>query len=133
MINPKAIINLNHLKHNLKILRNAADDAELMPVIKANAYGHGMLEIANALHKEDIKTVCVATHDELMELLKSKIEIDIFHLGKISIENISSNDFNHCIFTINSIDDVLYIHKLKINKKIRCHIKVDTGLNRMGC
>ena len=56
------------------------------------------------------------------------------HLGKISL--IDKKLFNDkIIFTINSIEDIDYINNIcnKYSKKVRCHIKVDTGMNRMGC
>ena len=95
MIYPKAIIKLDNLKNNIKYLKSISNESTLMPVVKANAYGHGVIEISKELYNSGIKCVCVATIVE----------------------------------AINQIN----LYAKKNNQKFRCHIKVDTGMNRMGC
>ena len=135
MFNPKAYINLNHLRSNISYLRSISNNAELFPVIKADAYGHGSLRIAEELVKMNISTVCVATYLEIKELIESKISIDVLHLGKISYAKFDIYFNQNVIVTVNSIEDVDKICLLTKdkNKSIRCYIKLDTGMNRMGC
>ena len=129
----KAIINLKNLRDNLDYLKSISLNADIYPVIKANAYGHGLVKIAKILQEENVKGGCVATINEVRELLDAKISFSILHLGKISYSNIDLYN-NNVIATINSIDDVKEIDKLCNNKfKIRAHIKIDTGMSRMGC
>ena len=126
-------INLNHLISNLNYLKSKINSSEICPVIKSNAYGHGATQIAKILDKNSVKTVCVATKNEIIEILKAKTKLDIFHLGKIVLckENMNKK----VVFTINSLEDIDYINfKCRKEKiKIRCHIKVDTGMGRLGC
>ena len=65
----KAIINLKYLKENFKYLKSKSNDAEIFPVIKANAYGHGLKSIAKALKCLNVKCVCVATINEIIDLV----------------------------------------------------------------
>ena len=132
-MNPVAKINLNHLVSNINYLKSKIDSSEIYPVIKSNAYGHGAIEVAKILSKNSIKTVCVATKKEILEILNAETGLDIFHLGKIVLckENMNKK----VVFTINSLSDIAYINSKckKQNCKIRCHIKVDTGMGRLGC
>lgn len=126
-------INLKHLISNINYLKSISNNSEIYPVIKSNAYGHGSVEVAQKLSKSFIKTVCVATYNEILEIVNHKIKLDIFHLGKIFLKkNILQENI---IFTINSFSDIKYIDDIckKYNCYIRCHIKVDTGMRRLGC
>ena len=130
---PKAIINLKSLRYNINYIKSLINNnVNIMPVVKANAYGHGYVEITKILKKENIDCVCVATIKEVKKILELNLDINILHLGKISIDMLQAYTNNNVIATINSIDDINVIDKLKIGK-IRCHIKVNTGMNRMGC
>ena len=133
MFFPIAKININNFRHNIRYLNSLLGNSHLLPVIKANAYGHGYSEIAKVLSEESIKTVCVATYDEILEVLNCSYDLDVLHLGRLYLTNTIVN--NNVIFTINTVNDVENINMFcsKLNKKIRCYIKVDTGMNRMGC
>ena len=135
MIYPKAIIRLDNLKNNVKYLKSISNGSILMPVVKANAYGHGVIEISKELYKSGIKCVCVATILEVIELLNAKIGLDVLHLGKLCYDSLSKYSNKHVILTINCIEDInqINLYAKNNNKKFRCHIKVDTGMNRMGC
>ena len=130
----KAIINLKHLKDNLAYLRSISNNAEIFPVIKANAYGHGLQEIAKALQNLKVKGVCVATINEIIDLVNLELNYDILHLGKIDYSNIKYYHNHNVIATINSLEDIEKIIKSSKQRNIvRVHIKIDTGMSRMGC
>jgi len=132
---PKAIINITNLRHNIKYIRSSINSkAEIIPVIKANAYGHGYKKIAEILKEEEIKCVSVATSEEIREILNLNLNLDVLHLGKIHVLSIQQNIYNNnnVISTIHSLKDI-EIFKENKNLNFRCHLKVDTGLNRMGC
>ena len=135
MYSPRALINLNNLKHNIDYLQQLSKDSKLYPVIKANGYGHGLVEIGSFLSKNNINCICVATYDEIGKLINSNIKINILHLGKIYYDNFNIYFNENVILTINSIEDVekIIIFSKRVNKPVRCHIKIDTGMNRMGC
>ena len=134
MILPTAIINLKNLRNNIKYIKSICGSSLLYPVVKANAYGHGINRISKFLNAESIEGVCVATINEIIDIIKLDLDMNIFHLGKVILNEDRLFD-DRIIFTINSMDDIPYVEKAcsQYNKKIRCHIKVDTGMNRMGC
>ena len=134
MISPTAIINLNNLKNNIHYIQTICGASTLFPVIKANAYGHGLAKTAKFLDSESIKGICVATCKEILEVIKLDLRINILHLGRISLSDKKLFN-NKIIYTINCKEDIFYINNIckKFSKKIRCHIKIDTGMNRMGC
>ena len=130
---PKAIINLKSLRHNINFIKSIIDPVtNMMPVVKANAYGHGYSQIVKVLKDEGINFVCVATACEVQQILDLKLNINVLHLGKISKDSIDMYSNKYVIATINSLDDIKTINAFN-SGKIRCHIKVNTGMNRMGC
>ena len=134
-MNPRAIINLNNLIDNLNYLSSKMSSGNIMPVIKANAYGHGSVYIAKYLSNKISTIFCVATLSEIAELVNNKINSPILHLGKLSNKNNQIIIEPNIRFTINSSDDIDTLSRIakQHKKKIKCHIKVDSGMNRMGC
>ncbi len=125
---------MNYLKHNLEYLQSILHNSELYPVIKANAYGHGLKQIAQEIDKTNIKGVCIATVNELQDLINLKVKYSILHMGRIDFSEIALYNNNNVIATINSMDDLDKISKFCSDKFFfRVHIKVDTGMTRMGC
>ena len=70
----RAIINLDHLSHNMGLLQELAGTRPMWPAIKANAYGHGVEIIARHLLKLGYDTLCVAHVSEAVELIEAGIE-----------------------------------------------------------
>ena len=134
MIYPKAIININNFIHNINYVKSLIGKSDLYPVVKANAYGHGYEKICGILSRESIKCVCIATVKELEKIINLNLPIDVLHTGKFSSSNLNLYLNKRTVATINSIEDVESINSLgDRNNKIRCHLKVDTGMSRMGC
>lgn len=135
MFHPEAIINKDNLIYNLEYIRNkVGNDVKIMPVVKANAYGHGMIEICKFLSENGIDGFCVALLEEAIDIRKNNINEDILHLGVFKHEY---NDFlldKHLILTINTLSDIKFLEKIgrKHNHKFRVHIKIDTGMTRLG-
>jgi alanine racemase (EC 5.1.1.1) len=130
-----AVINLKNLKYNIDLVYKKANKP-LMAIIKADAYGHGYQEIATYLHKISyVEMFGVATLKEALDLRHLGIKKDILVLGAIPLteEDIAlaiSNDISLTVFSIS------YLEKLKAmitkNKALKIHVKIDTGMNRMG-
>ncbi len=124
-------IDLDNLEHNIReIQRIIPSNTKIMAVVKANAYGHGMVSIARKLNEIGIFDFAVATLEEGITLRKNQIQGNILILGYTSIENIKyvvSYDL------IQTIVDMEYASRLSsLGMKIKTQIKVNTGMNRIG-
>ena len=130
-----AEINLEALENNVKILKGLLKNNEkFLGVCKANAYGHGMLQIAKKLQECNIDMIAVATVQEGIELRQKGITIPILCFGQ------STSELGEliCKYEITQAIENLEIGKafsekaLQLNKKIKIHVKIDTGMGRIG-
>ena len=129
-----AVVDLNVVRHNiLKIVNNIPKGAFVMPVIKADAYGHGSVEVANAIL--DISYgFCVATIEEALELRSAGIKKPVLILGTLSSEHFEEavlNDISVNIYTEDMAKKLSIVCE-KLQKTASVHISVDTGMNRIG-
>ena len=85
MIYPKAIINLNSLEKNIHYLKSLSDTNKIFPVVKANAYGHGVIPVVKKLYSLNITCICVATISEIEKILFEDIGVSVLHLGKVCL------------------------------------------------
>ncbi len=126
-----AEINLENLEYNIEQIKKiVAKNCKIMAVIKADAYGHGMVEVAQKLNSIGISNFAVATLDEAITLRKNKIFGNILILGYTDIKNIKYVEKYDLIQTIVDYEYAEKISKLKYN--INAHIKINTGMNRIG-
>ncbi|MCL4150631.1 UNVERIFIED_CONTAM: hypothetical protein GTU68_052239, partial [Idotea baltica] len=105
-----------------------------MPVLKANAYGHGLVECARALVAQGAKHLAVAFLEEAVALRRAGIKAHILALGGLSgrqLEGFIEHDID-C--TASSVDKINLIQALAVfsGKRARVHLKVDTGMERLG-
>lgn len=124
-------LNRENLYHNIAILQNLLpSDCKLMPAIKANAYGHGSILVAKELNLCGINAFCVASVLEAEELRKGGIKGDILILGYTAPQQFGLlKKYN----LIQSVIDYPYAVLLnQYGKKIRVHLKIDTGMHRLG-
>lgn len=105
-------------------------DCELMPAVKANAYGHGAVLISKELNRLGIKSFCVATISEGIELRRSGIKGEILILGYTHPEQFPMLVKYRLT---QSVIDFSYAQLLNsFGKKINVHLKIDTGMHRLG-
>lgn len=125
-----AEIDLKRIYHNYKSVSDLVEGKTVIPVVKANAYGHGSVEIVRHLLKYDVNMYAVSLIEEADHLRRNFDDIDILIMGVTHPE-----DFYHCAknnytVTISNIDQVDGLMGLSIPLKV--HLKVDTGMNRLG-
>ncbi len=124
-------INLDHLEHNVKTLKAACPpECELMAVVKAEAYGHGLYEISTYVNRMGVKAFAVATIDEGIRLRQYGISGEILVLGYTAPER--AKELHKYNITQTLID---YEYSLLLEEQgydVKAHIKVDTGMHRLG-
>ncbi|MGH7802412.1 MAG: alanine racemase [Thermodesulfobacteriota bacterium] len=130
-----AEIDINSLKSNfLQVKRIVGKDVGIISVVKADAYGHGSVNVSKALIDSGSNLLGVATVEEALELRGSGIDSPILLLGGIQpdeVEIVVKNDLIPSLFSLASAH-AINTYAEKIGKKVRYHLKVDTGMNRLG-
>jgi alanine racemase len=130
-----AEINLSNLKHNiLEIRKNLDKNVLIMGVVKADAYGHGALEVSRTLIANGVERLAVATIDEAILLRENGINVPVQILGAILEEDAQKVIDYNIIPTVPSVKQAAFLSSIavKCGKKLRVHIKVDTGMGRLG-
>jgi len=126
-----AVVDLTAVKHNLARVREYAPTSKIMAVIKANAYGHGLLQIAKAL--EGVDGIAVARVDEAVSLRKAKIKCRITVLEGFvceqELDELIQFDLDSVVHSIGQVE-ILENHSAQ--KKASVWLKLDTGMNRLG-
>lgn len=130
-----AEINLNNIKHNFHTLKNTLKtDTKVCCVVKADAYGHGAVEVAKMLQQEKADYFSVARFEEAIELRNNNIHTPILCMGYISQSDIEEAIHRYIGITVYSYEMAKIINEKaeKIGKKASVHIKIDTGMSRLG-
>ncbi len=126
-------IDLKNIEHNIKEIKKIlSPKTKIMAVLKADAYGLGATEIAKKLNTLGIYDFAVATLEEGISLRKSKILGNVLLFGYTPIKFLSLVQEYDLIQTITDYEYAEKIGKLNLIKKLKCHVKIDTGMNRMG-
>nr|WP_122011559.1 serine racemase VanT catalytic subunit [Maliibacterium massiliense] len=126
-----AEIDLANLRHNVSQLRRALPEGcVLMPAIKADAYGHGAVRIARALRRQGVKAFCVASVSEGVALRKRGIWGEILVLGYTHPQQLRLLRRYRLSQTV--VDSAYAQMLRRYGKKLRVHIKIDTGMHRLG-
>ena len=127
-----AYIKTKNLEKNYSLLIDKyGQNKKIIAIVKANAYGHGAKEISNFLESKKISYLGVANLDEALELKKNRSNAKILIMGSITNDEIVKAIKLKIEFTIYDFSQIKFLDKLK-NIKINFHIKIDTGMNRLG-
>ena len=131
----KATIDIKAIKHNLNVLRTHAK-TDIMPVLKADAYGHGLLGMAKIMRKLGVKHIGVATLGEAILLRKSgdkgRILAWLFDIDGSEIKDAMHLDLDIAICDETIIPKFIKMIPSGLKKKIKVTMFVDTGINRAG-
>ncbi len=134
-----AEIDLDAIRHNLNQIKKlvavtGAPGPKIMVVIKGNAYGHGLIEVAKTLEKLDIHYLGVASLDEAIALRRARIKLPVLILGTILPAEVDLALRYDVTLTVCNKEVVNALNnKARVRRKIvPVHIKVDTGMGRIG-
>ena len=130
-----AEIDLDALKHNIKEIRKITNKNSLiMATVKADAYGHGVFDCAKVLLENGADRLAVACLDEAIQLRRNGITAPILILGTSVDEEITDIIENDIICTVYDIRFAKKISEVakKLKKIAKIHIKLDTGMTRIG-
>jgi len=128
------IIDLKILKENFNKIKQHVKPARVMPILKANAYGHGLVRIAQLMQELNADYIGVAVLEEGILLRENGIELPILVLGGIWGNQIPIFLKHNLTMTASSIEKLNQIDEIagKMNIKAKVHLKIDTGMERIG-
>lgn len=129
-----AEIDLDILANNMRNIKKLAGDKEVMAVVKADAYGHGALDVAPCLLENGASKLAVAMLTEAIELRNNNITAPIMILGYTPIylgEELIKYNIEQTIYDLNYAKELSNL-AIKLNKKAKIHIALDTGMGRIG-
>ncbi len=128
-------VNLDNLAHNYtEIRRIVRKETEIMPVIKANGYGHGAIELAKLYTTLGVNRLAVSLLNEAIELRRAGIDKPILILNftpDYQMIEVAANDLTQAIYRY---EDAVALSEAakEMDKKLNIHIKLDTGMSRIG-
>lgn len=128
MRNTYALINKTNLYNNIKEIINNYPYEYYFGVVKANAYGHG-IDLIKTMDKAGINYFCVSSLEEAIEA-RNYTKKPILCFGYVSIDDLDLVIKNNITISIISFD--YYKELIKVNPKIKVHLKINSGMNRFG-
>jgi alanine racemase len=130
-----AEINLDSIAHNVREIRKLTDSkAEIMGVVKADAYGHGVMEVVRTLLDNGVTRLAVSMLDEAIELRNKGIDVPVLVLNYTDpqrADEIINNNVTQTIFS-HDLAEALSKAAVKLGRTVKIHIKIDTGMTRVG-
>jgi alanine racemase len=127
----EARIDLSALRHNFQRVRQSAPASRVLAVIKANAYGHGMLRVAQALDAAD--AFAVARLDEALSLRSAGVDKPIVLLEGFTAADELAALAQHNLETVVHNDvQIALLEQSNMHKPIPVWLKIDTGMHRLG-
>jgi alanine racemase len=127
-----AVIDLSAVTFNIQQIRSKIGNKKIMAIVKANAYGHGILEIAQTAVRSGVEYIGVGFLEEGIFLRQNEIEAPILVMGGIlgyQLKKFTQNDLE---ITVSSLELAQHINDELHNQKARVHLKIDTGMERIG-
>lgn len=129
----KVEINLNAIKHNILQLKNHIQaNVQIIAVVKANAYGHGDIEVSRAALEAGATMLAVATPDEAVHLREHFQNVGILVLGASPVHFAPIAAQQNISLTVFSAQWIQQLSQYELEKPLKVHIKVDSGMGRIG-
>ena len=131
----RAEVNLANLRHNLRVVKRAAGDAAVWCVLKADGYGHGSKAVARTLERAGADGMCVALLEEGVELRAAGIRTPILVMGGYygrAWGELLSHDLVPVVYNADQIESIASEVRYARSEPVEVHLKVDTGMARLG-
>jgi len=128
-------INLDAIAHNVKMIKQiVGESAKIIAIVKANAYGHGAVEVAETILENGVTMLGVGVIDEGIVLRKAGIEAPILVCGLTTDDQLESLVLHNLTATVCNLKAVQTLSRIanENKKRARVHIKIDTGMGRLG-
>jgi alanine racemase len=130
-------IRLDALDHNLAVLKRSVGDADVVAMVKANAYGHGAVAVARHLEKAGVKWFGVATVDEGIDLREAGVEARILVMAgsgaQFFVPELIANRLTPLLSSLDEVRAVsAAVSELKLAEPFAIHLDLDTGMSRGG-
>lgn len=127
-------VSLGAIAQNYDAICAHVGAASVMPVVKANAYGHGIVEVARHLMNHGAPCLGVALLEEAIELRQAGITLPILVFGGVATRQIPQFIAHGLMMAASSIDKLRQIDEAAaaVKTKARVHLKIDTGMERIG-
>ena len=128
-------IDLEAIRHNVRVMRaHTAGGAKFMAVVKADAYGHGAIPVARAALEAGAAALAVAIPEEGAQLREAGIDVPILVLGGVepsAAEAVVANGLTQTVFDAELVRALAAAGE-RTGRTARVHVKLDTGMNRIG-
>ena len=130
----KSFINLDHLTHNFRLLQRQVGSSQVWPVLKANGYGHDAAIVAAQLLRLGCQTFCVADVEEALSLIDSGVNATFIILSATLPQHSEPLAAYNCQPVVCSLEmvEALAGSAKKFGMRLPVHVKVDTGMGRVG-
>jgi alanine racemase len=127
-------VDLGRLTENFQAIRQHVAPAKVMPILKANAYGHGLLRVAQLMEELGADYIGVAVLEEGILLREHSIQTPILVLGGILGNQIPGFLKHHLTITASSVEKLCQVEEIATQMGVRAkvHLKIDTGMERIG-
>ncbi len=124
-------VDLTKLDHNLASLKLMAPKALIIPVLKANAYGHGAVEVARYLSKYSFSYLALATLNEAQQIRKSGYKYPLMVFSVVEKDDVIAGLKAGFCMSVSSLAAFNALYELDSAVSAKFHIKIDTGMNRV--
>ena len=127
-----AEINTTALRNNIDTIKKYVPGSKIVAVVKANAYGHGLYQVASALY-EKVDAFAVARLDEALNLREQGIKKPIILLeGFFNEEDLPFIARSEIYTAVHDMEQLEAIERAKVEKPLHCWLKIDIGMHRLG-
>lgn len=124
-------INMDNAFYNIDLLKKYNHNKKIKAVVKANAYGHGLVSFSYILEKyKKVDSFCVSNLDEALKLRENGLKLPILVMGAVDKRHFEKALSENITITIYS--DKVLNEVVEFNKPIKVQFKIDTGMNRIG-